>query len=56
MKTGPAPSPANGSNTVPLLTILVVALLAWYLMDFFRTSPQGALAALDLNTYNLMFI
>ncbi len=23
---------------------------------FFRTSPQGALAALDLNTYNLMFI
>ncbi len=27
-----------------------------YLVDVFRTSPQGALAALDLNTYNLMFI
>jgi short-chain fatty acids transporter len=40
----------------PLLTILVAALLCWYLVDVFRTSPQGALAALDLNTYNLMFI
>ena len=40
----------------PLLTILVVVLLGWYLVDVFRTSPQGALAALDLNTYNLMFI
>src|ERR1700730_10914705 len=40
----------------PLLTILVAALLCWYLVDTFRTSPQGALAALDLNTYNLMFI
>jgi len=40
----------------PLLTILVVLLLGWYLVDVFRTSPQGALAALDLNTYNLMFI
>jgi short-chain fatty acids transporter len=40
----------------PLLTILVVLVLCWYLIDVFRTSPQGALAALDLNTYNLMFI
>ncbi len=40
----------------PILTILVVALLWWYLLDVFQTSPQGALAALDLNTYNLMFI
>jgi short-chain fatty acids transporter len=40
----------------PLLTILVVLLLGWYLVNVFRTSPQGALAALDLNTYNLMFI
>jgi short-chain fatty acids transporter len=40
----------------PVLTILVAALLCWYLADTFRTSPQGALAALDLNTYNLMFI
>jgi short-chain fatty acids transporter len=40
----------------PLLNILVAALLCWYLIDVFRTSPQGALAALDLNTYNLIFI
>src|SRR6266481_2651263 len=40
----------------PLLTLLVAAILCWYLIDVFRTSPQGALAALDLNTYNLMFI
>src|ERR1019366_3729877 len=40
----------------PLLTVFVSALIVWYLFDFFRTSPQGALAALDLNTYNLMFI
>jgi short-chain fatty acids transporter len=40
----------------PLLTIFVGALMVWYLVDFFRSSPQGALAALDLNTYNLMFI
>jgi short-chain fatty acids transporter len=40
----------------PLLSLFVVALLVWYLVNLFRTSPQGALAALDLNTYNLMFI
>jgi short-chain fatty acids transporter len=40
----------------PLLTVLVAALLSWYLIDVFRTSPQGALAALDLNNYNLIFI
>jgi short-chain fatty acids transporter len=40
----------------PLLTVLVAAVLCYYLVDVFRTSPQGALAALDLNTYNLIFI
>jgi short-chain fatty acids transporter len=40
----------------PILTVLVVALLWWFLFDVFQTSPQGALAALDLNTYNLIFI
>lgn len=40
----------------PLLTIFVASLLGRYLIGVFRTSPQGALAALDLNTYNLMFI
>jgi short-chain fatty acids transporter len=40
----------------PVLIILVGALLAWYLIDVFRHSPSGPLAALDLNTYNLIFI
>jgi short-chain fatty acids transporter len=40
----------------PVLNILVAVLLCWYLVDVFRTSPQGVLAALDLNTYNLIFI
>ena len=40
----------------PVLTILVGALLLGYLVNVFRTSPQGALAALDLNIYNLMFL
>ena len=40
----------------PILTILVAALLVGYLVNVFRTSHQGALAALDLNTYNLIFI
>ena len=40
----------------PLLTILIAALLIWYLVDVFEKSPTGALAALDLNTYNLIFI
>jgi short-chain fatty acids transporter len=40
----------------PALIILVGALLAWYLVDVFQKSPTGPLAALDLNTYNLIFI
>jgi short-chain fatty acids transporter len=40
----------------PLLNVLVGGLLIWYLVDVFRTSPQSALAALDLNTYNLIFL
>jgi len=40
----------------PILTLLTAALLAWYLVDLFRNSATGALAALDLNTYNLIFI
>jgi short-chain fatty acids transporter len=51
-----ASKPGEWLEYSPLLTILVAALLCWYLVDVFRTSPQGALAALDLNTYNLMFI
>ncbi len=40
----------------PILTVIVAALLVWYLVDIFQTNPSGALAALDLNTYNLIFI
>ena len=52
----PERKPGEWLEYSPLLTILVAALLCWYLVNVFRTSPQGALAALDLNTYNLMFI
>jgi short-chain fatty acids transporter len=52
----PKSKPGEWLEYSPLLTILVALLLCWYLVDVFRTSPQGALAALDLNTYNLMFI
>jgi short-chain fatty acids transporter len=52
----PKSKPGEWLEYSPLLTILVATLLCWFLVDVFRTSPQGALAALDLNTYNLMFI
>ena len=40
----------------PLLNIIVAAVLCYYLYDYFRKPPQGVLAKLDLNTYNLIFI
>ena len=40
----------------PVLNVLVAAMLVWYLVGVFRTSERGALAALDLNTYNLIFM
>ena len=52
----PKTTPGEWLEYSPLLNIMVAALLCWYLIDLFRTSPQGALAALDLNTYNLIFI
>jgi short-chain fatty acids transporter len=52
----PRTKPGEWLEYSPLLTVLVALLLGWYLVDFFRSSPQGALAALDLNTYNLLFI
>jgi short-chain fatty acids transporter len=52
----PRTRPGEWLEYSPLLTILAVVLLGWYLVDVFRSSPQGALAALDLNTYNLMFL
>ena len=52
----PRTTPGEWLEYSPVLTILVVALLCVYLVDVFRTSPQGALAALDLNNFNLIFI
>jgi short-chain fatty acids transporter len=52
----PRTKPGEWLEYSPLLTVLVGALLSVYLVDLFRTSPQGALAALDLNTFNLIFI
>jgi short-chain fatty acids transporter len=52
----PRSKPGEWLEYSPLLTLVAVALLGWYLIDVFRTSPQGPLAALDLNTYNLIFI
>lgn len=56
MTVEPRTKPGEWLEYSPVLNLLVAFLLAWYLMDVFQTSPQGALAALDLNTYNLMFI
>jgi len=52
----PRTKPGEWLEYTPVITILVVGLLGYYLYTVFRDSPQGALAALDLNTYNLMFI
>jgi short-chain fatty acids transporter len=40
----------------PILSILVAGMLVAYLVTLFRNAPNGALAALDLNTYNLIFL
>jgi short-chain fatty acids transporter len=56
MTLEPKAKPSEWLEYSPLLTIAVVLLLGWFLVEVFRTSPQGALAALDLNTYNLIFI
>ncbi|MDA8405839.1 MAG: TIGR00366 family protein [Deltaproteobacteria bacterium] len=52
----PRKKPGEWLEYSPLLTILVCLVLFAYLFEVFRTSPQGPLAALDLNTYNLIFI
>ena len=56
MDLEPRKKPGEWLEYSPALTILVAALLAWYLVFLFQNSPTGALAALDLNTYNLIFI
>jgi short-chain fatty acids transporter len=52
----PKSKPGEWLEYSPLLTVLVAALLCWYLIDVFRPSAQSALAKLDLSTYNLIFI
>jgi short-chain fatty acids transporter len=52
----PRGKPGEWLEYNPVLTVLVVTLLGWYLFDVFRKSPVGPLAALDLNNYNLIFI
>jgi short-chain fatty acids transporter len=52
----PPTRPGEWLEYTPLITVPIVTLLGYYLVEVFRTSPQGALAALDLNTYNLIFI
>ena len=52
----PRTRPGEWLEYSPLITVPIVALLGYYLVEVFRTSPQGALAALDLNTYNLIFL
>ncbi|HUK99244.1 MAG TPA: TIGR00366 family protein [Nitrospirota bacterium] len=56
MKLEARKKPGEWLEYSPLLTILVAALLVWYLVFLFQNSPTGALAALDLNTYNLIFV
>jgi short-chain fatty acids transporter len=56
MSVEPRQKPGEWLEYSPLLIVIVVAILVYYLIDVFRTSPTGALAALDLNTYNLIFI
>lgn len=56
MEIGERQKPGEWLEYSPLLTVLVSLLLIVYLWDVFATSPTGALAALDLNTYNLIFI
>jgi len=50
----PRSTPGEWFEYSPVLTVLISALLVFYLVDVFRKSPNGALAALDLNTYNLI--
>ncbi len=52
----PRQKPGEWLEYSPLLIVIVGAILVYYLIDVFRSSPTGALAALDLNTYNLIFI
>jgi len=51
---GTAQTPGEKLEFSPILTLVMVALGLIYLVHLFRT--QGGLAALDLNTYNIIFL
>lgn len=51
-----AATPGEWLEHMPILSLLVVVLLGYYLYTVFVASPVGPLAALDLNTYNLIFL
>ena len=51
---GTPQTPGEKLEFSPLLTLVIVALGVLYLFDVFST--RGGLAALDLNTYNFIFI
>lgn len=52
----PRKRPGEWLEYSPLLSVAVGIMLAFYLAHVFRTSEAGILAALDLNTYNLIFL
>lgn len=52
----PKTRPGETLEYSPILTICIVAILGWYLAEEFREAPQGPLAALELNIYNLIFL
>jgi short-chain fatty acids transporter len=56
MSIEPRQKPGEWLEYSPLLIIIVGAILVYYLVNVFRTSSTGALAALDLPIYNLIFI
>ncbi|HUP43949.1 MAG TPA: TIGR00366 family protein, partial [Thermoanaerobaculia bacterium] len=47
-------TPAERAENSPLLTILVAALMIWFLITQFR--ERGGLAAVDLNNFNFAFL
>lgn len=49
-------TPGERLEHSPILSLAVAALLILYLVSVFVQSPLGPLAALDLNTYNLLFL
>ena len=56
MSIEPRQKPGEWLEYSPVLILIVGAILVYYLINVFRTSSTGALAALDLPTYNLIFI